>query len=264
MLTSNPAAHVADELTADNLLKLARRELAAIHLRDFYPAAICDEIADKAIHHDGMEFYAKEKVKTVARLHIPHADTDNRPEVKERYHREAVAAIQSTRAVFAPYLAPVDKLKLLLEETWPVGAGLQHLDGRKCFSGALRVFHPGKATFYPHYDRVDEESDAPELAHMSEQLGCNTYLRTPRTGGELQMWLREATPAEKKTIREVEGLELDSIEPPRLVLKPQKGDAIIMSTRLLHAVAPSEESHRVSQGTFIGVHGEDRPLTYWS
>ncbi len=265
MLEQNPAALlVADELTRENLLALAHREIAAIHVRGFYPAELCEEISDRVIAHDRLEFYAKEKVKSVARLHTPHADTDGRPDVKEQYHRDAVQAIHETRAIFAPYLAPTDKLKLLLQETWPTGANLQHLDGRKCFSGAVRVFWPKKAVFYPHYDRVDEETSAPELSEMTEQLGCNIYLRTPKTGGELQMWLREATPVEKDIIREVEGLDIDKIEPPKLVLKPEEGDMIMMSTRLLHAVCPSEDSHRVSQGTFIGVHGDNNPLTYWS
>ena len=111
---------------------------------------------------------------------------------------------------------------------------------------------------------MDLRLEASALSEMTEQLGCNIYLRTPETGGELQMWLREATATEKGIIREVEGLDIDVIEPPRLVLKPEEGDMIMMSTRLLHAVRPSEDSHRVSQGTFIGVYGENNPLTYWS
>ncbi|MEM7302027.1 MAG: 2OG-Fe(II) oxygenase [Pseudomonadota bacterium] len=254
---------IRNDLSTDSLVQLANRQIAAIHVKGFYPAEQCQAISEKAIAHDKLEFYAKEKVKTVARLHIPHADTDGHPEVKKAYHENAIASIHDTRSIFYPHISPVDHLKLLLQEFWPSGANLQHLDGRKCFSGALRVFWPKTAEFFPHYDRLDEESSASELEHMGEQLGANIYLQTPSSGGDLQMWLREATPDEKITIREVEGLEPEDVGPPKLVIHPEEGDLIIMSTRMLHAVTPSADSHRVSTGTFIGVHG-DRPLSYWS
>jgi len=48
------------------------------------------------------------------------------------------------------------------------------------------------------------------------------------------------------------------------VLHPDAGDLIIFSSRMLHAVTPSQDSYRIGMAAFIGCYGPDRPLSYWS
>lgn len=255
---------IDNSLTTESLLKLASREIGAIHVTGFYPKEIGIEVAKKAINHPKLGHYNKKYTSTVGRICMPHIDSEWNPEAARKYHGEAVENIHDIRSLFLPYMSPVDHVRLLLQELWPAGANIQRLYRNPCFVGAIRVFKPTVSSFYPHHDRIDEESDAPELRDLTEQLVANMYLDVPDEGGDLQLWLRDPTEAEKNLIRDVEGLLPDTVEPPRLVIHPQAGDLIIFSSRMLHAVSPPRGKHRVGMAAFIGCSGPDKPLSYWS
>lgn len=263
---AGPAAEgdFARELTRDSLLRLAHREIAAIHVPGFCDRRIAAEAARKAVRHKALGNYHKKWTSTVGRVHLPHIDTAWNPELTARYHDSALPSIHEVRALFAPYLSPVDQVRLLLQECWPAGADLLRLRGRPCFVGALRVFHPTTSAFLPHNDRIEQETDAPEIAGVTEQLAANVYLRMPEEGGDLQLWRREPTSAETRTILEVEGLDPTTVEPPAHVIRPQAGDLIIFSSRKLHAVTPARDGHRVGMAAFIACKGTGEPLRYWS
>jgi len=255
---------VANELTTESLLRLSNREIGAIHVKGFYPADIAQAIADKVITHPDLGHYHKKYTSSVGRVHMPHIDTKWDPVETKKYHDKALSSINDVRSLFFPRISPVDYVRLLLQELWPAGANLQRLRARACFVGAFRVFQPTTSRFYPHNDRLDEETDAPEIQHFHEQLVANLYLKVPADGGELQLWLRDPTEDEMEVIRKVEGLQMEDVEPPRLVIHPEPGDLIIFSSRMLHAVTSGSECHRVGMAAFIGCSGPDRPLTYWS
>ncbi|WP_030025289.1 2OG-Fe(II) oxygenase [Streptomyces monomycini] len=254
----------ARELTRDSLLRLARREIAALHVPGFCDRRVAAEVAGKAVRHKALGNYHKKYTSTVGRVHLPHIDTAWNPELTARYHDAALPSIHEVRDLFAPYLSPVDHVRLLLQECWPAGAELLRLRGRPCFVGALRVFRPRTSVFHPHNDRIEQETDAPEAAGVSEQLVANIYLQVPEEGGDLQLWRREPTSAESRTIQEVEGLDPATVEPPDHVIHPQAGDLIVFSSRMLHAVTPARGGHRVGMAAFIACKGPDEPLRYWS
>jgi hypothetical protein len=195
---------------------------------------------------------------------MPHIDSEWNDELRRKYHAESVANIHGLREIFYPHLSPVDHVRLLLQELWPCGANIQRLHGRSCFVGAFRVFRPEKSFFLPHHDRLEEESDAPEIQGLVQQLVANIYLQVAGRGGDLQLWLREATPAENTSIRDVEGLLLEKVESPRITIHPEAGDLTIFCSRQLHAVTPPIGTTRVGMAAFIGCYGPERPLTYWS
>lgn len=256
--------YVANELNTDSLIKLANREIGAIHVKGFYPKDIASQVAEKTINHPKLGHYTKKYTSSVGRICMPHIDSEWDEDLAKKYHSEALENIHDIRSLFFPHISPIDHIRLLLQEYWPGGANIQNTYGRKCFVGAIRVFKPTVSKFYPHHDRIDEESDSPEVQTIIEQLVANVYLQVPNVGGELQLWLRDPTESEKELIRDVEGLLPESVEPPKLSIHPNAGDLIIFSSRMLHAVIPSEETHRVGMAAFIGCHGLDKPLTYWS
>ncbi|KIF78074.1 hypothetical protein QR77_38270 [Streptomyces sp. 150FB] len=255
---------VVHELTTDNLLKLASREIAAIHVRGYYPAEVAAKVAEKAINHQELGHYHKQNTSSVGRVHMPHIDTKWDKELTNKYHEQALPATEDVRSMFHPYIAPVDRIRLDLQELWPAGANLLRLRGRACFVGALRVFQPNTSEFWPHSDSIDWETDAPEIDGVLNQLVANIFLQSADEGGDLQLWLREPSPEEKERILEVEGLEPDSIEKPTLQIHPEAGDLILMSPRQLHAVTPAKDRHRVGASAFILTKGPEEPLLFWS
>lgn len=256
--------YVVNELSTETLLRLARREVGAIHVKNFYPKDVAEKAVERAINHPKLGYYNKKYTSSVGRVCMPHIDSEWDEELAKKYHTEAVENIHDLRSLFFPHISPTDYIRLLLQEYWPAGANIQRLYARPCFVGAIRVFKPTVSSFYPHHDRMDEESDAPEVKTLVEQLVANMYLQVPEVGGDLQLWLRDPTPDEKQQIRDVEGLLPETVEPPRLIIHPEAGDLIIFSSRMLHAVTPGKDQHRVGMAAFIGCHGENEPLTYWS
>ncbi|MGC5365706.1 2OG-Fe(II) oxygenase [Streptomyces sp. DT24] len=255
---------VADDLTAQSLLQLANREIGAIHVRGYYPIDIAKNVAQKAINHQALGNYHKQHTSSVGRVHMPHIDTKQDPELTKQYHDAALSSIDDVRSMFHPYLSPVDRVRLQLQELWPSGANLLRLRGRACFVGAFRVFQPTTSEFYPHNDAIDQETDAPEIAGVLNQLVANIYLQVPKEGGTLQLWMREPTAEETKVILEVEGLERDSVEAPVVEIHPEAGDLIIFSPRMLHAVTAGQGEHRVGAAAFIATKGPEEPLLFWS
>lgn len=258
------ATRTANALSTETLADLIDNKIGVIHVNGFYPLDIASQVAAKAISHPQLGYYSKKYTSSVGRICMPHIDSEWNAELTNKYYAESIGNIHGLREIFYPYMSPIDHVRLLLQEIWPAGANIQHLHKRTCFVGAIRVFAPATASFFPHYDRLEEESDAPELAGLVQQLVANVYLQVPNIGGDLQLWLRETTDFESERIRDVEGLLPESVEPPTLVIHPRAGDLTIFSSRQLHAVTPGVDTARVGMAAFIGCYGPERPLTYWS
>lgn len=258
------AGIVAGELTTESLIHLIQRKIAAIHVRNYYPSDVAGAVARKAIEHPALERYNTSRAGAVGRVHLPLFDTRWDVDLSALYHDQAVESIRDVREMFRPYLAPVDRLRLELEEIWPAGATLMRLRGRPCFVGAFRVFQPSSSEFAPHNDAIDDETDAPEIAGILNQLVANIYLQVPSQGGTLQLWGREPTEEERVTLRESSGLPRELAGPPELEITPGAGDLIVFSSRMLHAVTAGHGQHRVGAASFIACSGPEQPLRYWS
>lgn len=255
---------IATVLNAETLLQLSQREIGLIHVKSFYVCPVIQEVAGKAIDHPKLGHYHKKYTSSVGRICVPHIDTEDDAEAADTYYREAERNISEIRSLFFPYLSPVDYVRLRLQELWPAGANIQRLHGRGCFVGAIRVFEPELSHFLPHNDRIDFESDAPEVKDITEQLVANIYLEVPDSGGDLQLWLREPSSDEHHVIRDVEGIASSEVTPPAITIHPDAGDLTIFSSRMLHAVTPCKDRYRVGMAAFIGCRGISQPLTYWS
>jgi 2OG-Fe(II) oxygenase superfamily len=251
-------------LTSATLTQLVRSEIAGIHVREFYPADIARAVAQKAICHEAVGQYSKGRATSVGRIYMPHIDTHWDARLTSMYHDAAIQSIHDIRGLFYPWISPVDHLRLLLSELWPAGSDILRLRRRQCFVGTIRVFEPGTSELYPHNDRIDLETNAPEIAGLVEQLAANIYLEVPADGGELQLWERQPTAAESRSIRSEQGLSPARVGLPARVIQPAVGDLVMFSSMQLHAVTPSTDGPRVGMAAFIGYRGPDKPLFMWS
>jgi hypothetical protein len=192
------------------------------------------------------------------------------PEGKKRYIAEAMPTVRALRSIWAPYLSPIDRLRLELQESWPAGANLEYLDGEALFVGQARVF--GDRGALPHQDFMPWElgslSTAPRQASpIYSQLTANIYLQTPDSGGELQLWSVGYDHDEYIGLREqpgVPGLDRARIPEPTVQITPEPGMLVLSHTTRIHAVLPSEGRSRMALSCFAGVRGPQEPLSFWS
>lgn len=202
--------------------------------------------------------------KKVKRLGMAHIEVTNKQD-NAIYHDKAHYHTQLSRQVFLPYLSPVDKLRLELDEIWPYGAHLKSIDGRKCFSGICRVL-PESIEVKPHVDRLDR--DIPGVADANtviSQISACVYLQTPNQGGELMLWMKEPEQQDKqpKKGEDIYGTD-DDIGEPMYRLLPEVGELLLFNIRKYHGVAAGKGKQRINTGIFIGYEGSEKPLTFWS
>ena len=93
-----------------------------------------------------------------------------------------------------------------------------------------------------------------------------SYLRTPRGGGELEIWdliPDEAQVAELYT-GDYDFLDTAKLPPSAALIRPGVGELILMLSNRIHAVRPSSGGPRVSMSCFVGSMGEAERLVVWN
>lgn len=162
----------------------------------------------------------------------------------------------SLRRVFRGVTDPVLASLRALEGAW--GSALRSHVGESDFADVM-VFPKGAGSL-PHCDRV--EWDDPKLARPLGQASVLVYLRVPKRGGELEVW--DFTPSksayQRLRGRGIYGLDRHKLRSPTAVIKPERGDMIILSTTRVHAVNPGS-GPRIATTFFVTYHGPSRPLT---
>lgn len=254
---------ITNEIRYENLMMLLRSEIAAIQIKNYCAIEIRNHVIDKLLGHKERGHF--NKANDIERIGMAHYEIDC-PDKFNRYHETAIQSIWRTRDIFKPYISPIDKLRLELEEIWPAGAYLETLYGRKCFVGICRIMEPN-IELLAHNDRLNRDSPDSYQAHsLLGQLSACVYLQVPTSGGELKLWNDQPKDEDEYTRLKDGKYGIDPIKlgQPALEIKPEDGDLLIFNIHKYHAVAPSGGKCRINIGTFIGYRGDCQPLTYWS
>ena len=153
----------------------------------------------------------------------------------------------------------------MLDESWPAGAHLENLYGRKMYVGLSRVVKPG-ICFLAHHDIFAKDApDSYQAKSLEAQFACNVYLNMPTEGGALQMWDHDISPDQFDEMRgDSYGIDPALLGPPTLEIRPEPGDFIMFNSRCMHSVTPGVDDPRLSLSFFVGYRGNASPLTFWS
>ncbi|WP_052671839.1 2OG-Fe(II) oxygenase [Photobacterium leiognathi] len=209
-----------------------------------------------------------EKAKHVQRIGMPHFDIVDAHSFN-KYHETALQNIRKLRNIHAPYLSPIDKFRLELDESWPAGANIESLYGKKCFVGLCRIINGiSGSVLEPHIDKLSRDSNDSYAAHSLEsQLAANIYIATPDVGGEVEIWLKEPEiEVYEKELEKTQSYHVnrDILGQPDAVISPKVGDLLIFNSRCFHAVRESSGGIRSSIAAFVGYRGINHSLSLWS
>ncbi len=251
-------------ITAEDLLALFRSQFLAIRAKGFCPPEACAAMSERIAKHPELASYphAPEIGRVMTAFYEGHSD----PAVRQRYYDRALAASVEFRNFSSPYLNPLDHLRLILEDAWPMGAVREDIHGRPMAFGLAQLFREG-ACALPHQDflRMDEP-DNPRAQTLVTQATALVYLRPADAGGFLQLW-REHYDHEEfmdRRNRDSYGLDYRLIPPPAVVISPEVGELVLADSTKVHAVTKVEAGLRIAVNCFIGFRGLAEPLTYWS
>lgn len=254
----------ASSLTEQSILALVNGELDVIRVPNFFSVELCALFCERLIKS---QLLAKHEGKTLAdRVGQSFFFGYESEEIRQQYWANAQRLQREIRETCAPYLTPIDKLRLELDDVWPAGATLASLEGHKMFAGVVRFIGEGRSS-EPHQDTMPWHMKQSTSAQaFVGQLSANTYLQLPPKGGALQLWRLALSEQECAKLENKGSYGLDTSGLPKhdFEIFPETGELIIINTRRLHGVGECIGGTRISWSNFIGYAGADKPLSFWS
>lgn len=266
---SNPKVIVSKEINKDVLTKLFTNEICILKIPAFCDAFLCKKLTEWLIHHQELTEYpyvmkqptgVKSIYYGVDRVGVPYNSTYGNLAQKEKYYREALTGIRAYRNASYPYLSPIDRIRVELDENWTQGANLASFEGTKMFIGIGRLMQSQLShltELQPHCDSVPTE-----YVNLIGQFSANIYLSVPETGGALEIW--DVPPIPTNVIHHSDPhKDWRSELPGSIIVKPEQGDLLLFNTRRPHAITRFPEGTRVASQCFIGLH-ENHALSMWT
>jgi hypothetical protein len=249
-----------NQLSEDALKKLFNNEICILRIKAFCENSVCDKLATWFISSEELTEYpyimqqeggVKSFYYGVDRVGVPYNSTYGKPQQKEKYYQEALSGIRALRAASHPELSPIDRVRVELDENWPLGANLANFEGKKMFIGIGRLMQwetSHLTELQPHCDSVPND-----YANLLGQFSANIYLSVPSKGGELEIW--DVAPLATNVIHKSDpNRDWRAELPESIIVKPEKGDLLMFNTRRPHAIRRFYEGIRVAAQCFIGIN----------
>lgn len=258
--THTSEVRLADELSATSLNQLAAGDVDVIWHRSFYRPEQCEKVLPAITAACETATYTLTvDLQSIGTSVGEAAESEAN---HRRYLSEAPATTRRIRDdILDGVLAPVDRLRLLLDELWPHGATVARdaSGDRHLLPGILRRW-PSGGHANPHIDQTETSV----LGHLGlrRRIGCNVYMQLPGVGGggEIEFWPRIAADEYARMRRPDYGLDRSKLGEPAFSVLPSQGDLVMFDASLIHGVAAIRGGARVTAACFVGVRDRDLPL----
>jgi hypothetical protein len=255
-------------LTHEAVSDLVHRNVMAIHVENYYDPALAKKIADKLCKSSLFGKY--ENAPNIGRVGQAYFEGLSSEKSAEKYRSDSRKWLSKLRSDCSPYILPIDRFRLEIDEAWGRGAKLGNLHlakNLKAFAGLVRIFSQGSGTEI-HLDNLAWDLEKIDKANteVMTQLAVNVYLDVPDSGGEVKLWRISPDKKEYEKYRNKNSYGLDEAKMPKpdLIFKPKIGDLWLFRASELHQVVEAGKGRRVTQSCFVGFRGDDEYLIVWS
>lgn len=250
--------------TAEDFIALVRGDLLALKVPNFASHEVCSKMAANIINSSQVEYYPH--APAIGKIFNAFYEGHSNPEKRQKYYREVWDTAQRFRELAWPFMNPLEQLRLILHDVWPMGAQRESIHGQPMSFGLGQIFREG-ACALPHMDflRMDEPQN-PIAQTLLTQLTALIYLQPAKAGGNLELWREHYNHKEfeERKNEDTYGLDYTKISQPALSITPQVGDLILADSTRVHAVTHVDKGTRIAVNCFVGFRGINQPLTYWS
>jgi hypothetical protein len=249
-------------ISAEALADVVEGRIAALRLGSYCSPELCARLSDSLLAHPQGTPYEVRWYDRNADLDAPFQDRPPIPtdvirigpsdstvpdkySLGATYNDSVLRSLAEFRALAAPYLAPMDRLRLELDEHLPGGAGVHtYENGSKAMVGLARVMRRSDAILHADTGR----------------RGCltaNVYLRMPPEGGGTKIWRHTGDFLQSRGSYMFAPDEVPA-DAPVASFCPLAGDLVIWNPSFPHQVLPFAGGPRISQQTWVKLLNTER------
>lgn len=261
------------ELEEWHLIGILDHSIDAVIVPNYFLEQECLVIAEKI--KKSKYFRAYPGYSTVSRLGQELFECGESELELTKQQEDALILMKEMRRLIHPYISPIDRLRVELDEIWSGGCNLAQVGDKKVFAGIVRE-HKEDSPGEPHCDVMgwgflESYKNKPNLIN---NIAANIYLKMSESGGETILWDEWPTQHEYKNgeysivhdadIPASVSFDDNKITKPKLEIKPNQGDLILFNSMRIHVVKKVKMGVRMTWGCFLGYSGINEPLMIWT
>lgn len=255
---------ITNKLEKHHLDSLFNKTIDAIRIKQYFSKNDSENISLKIRKSKLFGNYIN--APKIGRIGQAFFECQNDPISLKRYQDFSISWINEMRKDITPYISPIDRFRLELDEVWPYHCNLAKIGEHKLFVGLVREFQKG-AYAEPHNDVISWDLVDSMQTNISNQLAVNIYLEVPEKGGALKLW--DEWPQTKEDynnmrIEDSYGVKEEMLNSDYIEITPEIGELIIFNPMRIHSVNEIETGKRLTWSCFIGLEEMTKPLQIWS